>query len=134
MFTTSLSAFVTDTALNFAVRASAFRLASSSGSHSRVPFMETHFLVVLDEPNSNLDAEGEAALTQAILSVRKRGGIAVVVSHRPSAIAGVDTVLIMNQGRAFIWGPKDEVYGNIPQPAVPQTSVQPQAGTTTVAS
>ena len=46
------------------------------------------FLVVLDEPNSNLDAEGEAALTQAILGVRKRGGIIVVVAHRPSALAG----------------------------------------------
>jgi ATP-binding cassette subfamily C protein PrsD len=77
--------------------------------------------VVLDEPNSNLDAEGEAALTQAILSVRKRGGIVVVVSHRPSARAGVDTVLIMNQGRAFVCGPKDEVLPQVARPS-PQFS------------
>ena len=46
------------------------------------------FLVVLDEPNSNLDSEGEAALTQAIAGVRERGGIVIVVAHRPSALAG----------------------------------------------
>ena len=56
------------------------------------------FLVVLDEPNSNLDAEGDEALTQAILGVRERGGIVVVVAHRPSAIAGVDLLLMMSQG------------------------------------
>ena len=46
------------------------------------------FLVVLDEPNSNLDAEGDEALTRAILGMRARGAIVVVVAHRPSAIAG----------------------------------------------
>src|SRR5262249_30994071 len=58
------------------------------------------FLVVLDEPNSNLDAEGDEALSRAILGVRARGGIVVVVAHRPSAIAGVELLLVMNQGRA----------------------------------
>ena len=46
------------------------------------------FLVVLDEPNSNLDAEGDEALARAIMGVRERGGIAIVIAHRPSAIAG----------------------------------------------
>ncbi len=59
------------------------------------------FLVVLDEPNSNLDAEGEDALTQAILSVRARGGILIVIAHRPSALAGVDQVLVMGDGPRF---------------------------------
>ena len=54
---------------------------------------------MLDEPNSNLDREGDDALTGAILGVRARGGIVVVVAHRPSALAGVDTVLIMLNGR-----------------------------------
>ena len=57
------------------------------------------FLVVLDEPNSNLDAEGDDALTRAILGVRARNGIVVVVAHRPSAIAGLDLILAMAQGR-----------------------------------
>ena len=67
------------------------------------------FLVVLDEPNANLDAEGEAALTRAIHGVRLRGGICVVVAHRPSALAAVDLILIMTEGRVQAFGPKDEV-------------------------
>jgi ABC-type protease/lipase transport system fused ATPase/permease subunit len=65
--------------------------------------------VVLDEPNSNLDSDGDEALAGAILGVRKRGGIVVVIAHRPSAISGVDLVLVMNQGRMQGFGPKDEV-------------------------
>ena len=71
------------------------------------------FLVVLDEPNSNLDGEGEAALSDAILSIRKRGGIAVVVAHRPSALAAVDLVLMMADGRVAAFGPKDEVLNRV---------------------
>jgi ATP-binding cassette subfamily C protein len=67
------------------------------------------FLVVLDEPNSNLDAEGDEALSKAILGVRARGGIIIVIAHRPSAIASVELLLILNQGRTTAFGPKDEV-------------------------
>ena len=76
------------------------------------------FLVVLDEPNANLDSEGDEALTQAILSVRKRNGIVVVVAHRPSAITGVDLILVMNKGRMHHFGPKDEILAKaLPRPA-----------------
>ncbi len=71
------------------------------------------FLVVLDEPNSNLDNEGEDALTRAILGIRARSGIAVVIAHRPSALAGVDYILVMQQGRAQAFGPKDEVLAKV---------------------
>ena len=85
--------------------------------------------MVLDEPNSNLDSEGEAALTQAILSVRSRGGVVVVVAHRPIALAGVDLVLAMHQGRAIAFGPKDEVLSKLqrrdPQPTAPLRVVTP---------
>jgi ABC-type protease/lipase transport system fused ATPase/permease subunit len=64
---------------------------------------------VLDEPNSNLDAEGEEALTKAILGVRARGGIVIIVAHRPSALAAVDHVLAMVRGTQQAFGPKDEV-------------------------
>jgi ATP-binding cassette subfamily C protein len=67
------------------------------------------FLVVLDEPNSNLDSEGEEALTQAILGVRKRQGVIVVIAHRPSALAGVDKVLVMQDGRLHSFGAKETV-------------------------
>jgi ATP-binding cassette subfamily C protein len=75
------------------------------------------FLVVLDEPNSNLDAEGDEALTRAILGLRARGAITVVVAHRPSAIAGVDYILIMAKGRQQQFGPKEEILARLAPPA-----------------
>jgi ATP-binding cassette subfamily C protein len=71
------------------------------------------FLVVLDEPNSNLDGEGEQALTEAIMGIRARGGIVVVIAHRPSALAGVDLVLVMGDGRVQNFGPKEEVLSRV---------------------
>lgn len=71
------------------------------------------FLVVLDEPNSNLDAEGEEALTKAILGVRARAGIVIIVAHRPSALAAVDQVLATMLGGQQAFGPKDEVLGRL---------------------
>ncbi|HEV7256528.1 MAG TPA: type I secretion system permease/ATPase [Bosea sp. (in: a-proteobacteria)] len=67
------------------------------------------FLVVLDEPNASLDADGDAALTAAIAGVRARGGIVVIVAHRPSALACIDLVLIMADGQVQAFGPKEEV-------------------------
>jgi PrtD family type I secretion system ABC transporter len=75
------------------------------------------FLVVLDEPNSNLDAEGEAALTQAILDVRARGGICIVVSHRASVLAAVDVVAIVSEGRIHRLGARDDVLKHVLRPA-----------------
>jgi ATP-binding cassette subfamily C protein len=78
------------------------------------------FLVVLDEPNSNLDTDGEEALTKAIAGVRARGGIAIVIAHRPSALASVDLVLVMVDGRAQFFGPRDEALAKLRrQPAAP---------------
>ena len=77
------------------------------------------FLVVLDEPNSNLDAEGDEALTRAILGVRARKGIVVVVAHRPSAIAGLDLILAMSHGRQVEFGPKEETLTKVLKRAAP---------------
>ncbi|MFZ5731561.1 MAG: type I secretion system permease/ATPase [Pseudomonadota bacterium] len=78
------------------------------------------FLVVLDEPNSNLDTEGDEALTRAIQSVRARGGIVIVVAHRPVGIEAVDMVLFMRDGRAQAFGPKEQVLTQVLQrPAAP---------------
>jgi ATP-binding cassette, subfamily C, type I secretion system permease/ATPase len=71
------------------------------------------FLVVLDEPNANLDARGEHDLTDAIASVRRRGGIVIVVAHRRSALAGVDTVLALVGGRVRAIGPKEAVLAKV---------------------
>ncbi|PDS71387.1 type I secretion system permease/ATPase [Rhizobium sp. L43] len=97
--------------------------ALSGGQRQRVALARAlygePFLIVLDEPNSNLDAEGEAALSRAILSVRARGGIVVVVAHRPSALVAVDKVLVLANGQMQAFGPKDEVLKNTTQPAAP---------------
>lgn len=88
------------------------------------------FLVVLDEPNSNLDADGDEALLEAILSVRARKGIAVVVAHRPSAIAGLDLVLVMNGGRQVEFGPKESTLAKILKRPIPPAALKvvPEAG------
>lgn len=87
--------------------------ALSAGQRQRIALARAlygdPFLVVLDEPNSNLDAEGEMALTQAILGVRARGGIVVVIAHRPSALAAVDLVAVIQNGKLAAFGPKDEI-------------------------
>ena len=75
------------------------------------------FLVVLDEPNSNLDAEGEEALTKAILGVRARGGIVVVVAHRGNVLASVDQMMVISEGRVQLLGPKEEVLAKLRRPA-----------------
>ena len=90
------------------------------------------FLVVLDEPNSNLDAEGDEALTRAILGLRARGAIVIVVAHRPSAIAGVDYILIMGKGRQQQFGPKEEILTRVtaqnPPPRALKVAEQGGAG------
>jgi PrtD family type I secretion system ABC transporter len=75
------------------------------------------FVVVLDEPNSNLDSDGEKALTEAIASVRKRGGIVIVIAHRPSALAAVDLVAVIQQGKLLAFGPKEEILSGKPADA-----------------
>ncbi|MEM1045529.1 MAG: type I secretion system permease/ATPase [Pseudomonadota bacterium] len=71
------------------------------------------FLLVLDEPNSNLDGDGDVALKDAILAARSRGAIVVVIAHRPGAIAAIDTLLMLDGGKVAAFGPKDEVLGKL---------------------
>jgi PrtD family type I secretion system ABC transporter len=110
--------------------------ALSAGQAQRVALARAvyhnPFLVVLDEPNSNLDSEGDEALTQAILGVRERKGIIIDVTHRPSAIAGVDQILVMSKGRMQTFGPKDEILPKVLQrpttPAPRSLKVVPESG------
>ena len=70
-------------------------------------------LIVLDEPNSNLDAEGDAALSKAIASLREQGKTIIVMAHRPSAIASVNYVLMLRGGQQVDFGPKEEVLKRV---------------------
>jgi ATP-binding cassette subfamily C protein len=99
--------------------------ALSAGQRQRVALARAlygnPFVVILDEPNSNLDGEGEAALTLAIESIRARGGIAIVIAHRPSALVAVDLVAVVQNGRIAAFGPKQEILATFQTPvkAVP---------------
>jgi ATP-binding cassette subfamily C protein len=75
------------------------------------------FLVVLDEPNANLDPDGEAAVTAAIRGLKARGTIAVVIAHRPSALAAVDLILVLKDGEAAAFGPKEQVLARMAETA-----------------
>lgn len=79
------------------------------------------FLVVLDEPNSNLDADGEAALAKALAGIRDRGGIAVVIAHRPSVLSVADRVLVLAGGQMQAFGPRDEVLRQVTRPPLTTT-------------
>lgn len=81
------------------------------------------FLVVLDEPNSNLDAQGEAALDQAIQGVRDRGGIALVVAHRAGAVARCNYALMLKEGMQVAFGPTEEIFARARAAAPGQAQV-----------
>jgi PrtD family type I secretion system ABC transporter len=102
-----------------------FGASLSAGQRQRIALARAlygdPFLVVLDEPNSNLDAEGDVALMGAIASVRERKGIIVVIAHRPSALAGLDQVLVMTSGQVKAFGAKDDILRKVvQQPAASQ--------------
>ncbi|MDB5650039.1 MAG: type secretion protein [Hyphomicrobiales bacterium] len=89
----------------------------SAGQRQRVGLARaifgSPFLVVLDEPNANLDVEGEKALTKAIEILRAKRCIIVVVSHRPSALGALNMAMIVYDGKMFAFGPRDEVFANL---------------------
>lgn len=91
--------------------------ALSAGQRQRIALARalfgTPFLVVLDEPNANLDAEGEGALSRAIGSVRERGGIVIVIAHRVAALSAVDKVLALADGRMKAFGRKEDVLDEV---------------------
>ncbi|KAH2824049.1 hypothetical protein KXV85_001049, partial [Aspergillus fumigatus] len=99
----------------YATRIGAGGMSLSAGQRQRVGLARAlfgdPFLVVLDEPNANLDTEGEQALTRAIQALRASKSIVIVISHRPSALAALDMALVLYEGKAIAFGRRDEVGG-----------------------
>lgn len=87
-------------------------------------------LLVLDEPNSNLDQEGEAALMQAILGAAARGAAVVIIAHRAGVLARVDRLLMMRDGVVQLEGPREEVLEKMrataSRPGAPASQPTPQ--------
>src|SRR6185437_2021255 len=107
--------------------------ALSAGQRQRVGLARAvfgdPFLVVLDEPNANLDAEGENALGRAIQLLRRAGSIVIVISHRPNALAALDMALVLYDGKAIAFGPSQEVFARVRAGRPPAAPQQAQVST-----
>ena len=79
--------------------------------------------VVLDEPNANLDGEGEEALCRAVADLKASGTTIVVIAHRPSVLVGMDKLLVLRNGHMERFGPREEVMPQFTK-AVPNSSPQ----------
>lgn len=103
----------------------------SGGQRQRIGFARAVYgnpsLVVLDEPNSNLDDAGEAALVQAVRGLKERGISVVVITHRTSIIAAVDLLALMADGVLQLFGPRDQVLQAIQQQNRQAQQAQPAA-------
>jgi ABC-type protease/lipase transport system fused ATPase/permease subunit len=102
--------------------------ALSAGQAQRVALARAlygnPFLIVLDEPNSNLDTEGDEALTRAVRGARERGAVVVVVAHRPIGIEAVDQLLVLKDGRMQAFGPKETVLAQVLQRVAPPSPIK----------
>lgn len=84
--------------------------------------------IVLDEPNSSLDEEGDAALSKAIAQTSARGATVIVITHRTSILGVAKKMLVMREGTQQAFGPRDEVLAALRQHAAQQQAAQQQGG------
>lgn len=92
-------------------------MALSGGQRQRLGLARAVYgrpkLIVLDEPNSNLDMAGETALLQAIALLRELGSTVVIIAHRPRILRTVDKIMVLRNGGIEMMGPRDEVFSRV---------------------
>lgn len=108
--------------------------ALSGGQRQRIALARALYgepkLVVLDEPNSNLDDVGEAALVKAIEQMKAKGATVLIITHRTNIISAVDSLLLLVDGALQLYGPRDQVLQAIQKNAekrqlAPQQALAP---------
>jgi ATP-binding cassette subfamily C protein/ATP-binding cassette subfamily C exporter for protease/lipase/ATP-binding cassette subfamily C protein EexD len=96
----------------------------SGGQRQRIGLARAVFggprLLVLDEPNANLDQAGEAALADALRDLKASGAALVIVGHRPSTLTQADKVLVLKDGCVAMFGARDEVLQALSEPSTPR--------------
>jgi PrtD family type I secretion system ABC transporter len=85
------------------------------------------FLVVLDEPNANLDADGENALSRAIQILRHNKSIVIVISHRPSALSALNMAMVLYEGKSIAFGSSEEIFKRVRAGVPPGAAAQAPA-------
>ena len=105
----------------YATRIGERGLCLSGGQRQRIGLARAvfgnPFLVVLDEPNANLDHDGEVALIKAVQLLRKNQSIVVLVSHRPEAISALDMAMVLGQGHVVAFGSREELFARVARSA-----------------
>jgi ATP-binding cassette subfamily C protein len=102
----------------------------SSGQSQRIALARAFYgepvVLVLDEPNAFLDADGEAALVQAMRAAKQRGATILIIAHRRSVLEAADNLLVLEGGRPTMFGPAKEVVAKLSAPPSPQSATPPR--------
>jgi ABC-type protease/lipase transport system fused ATPase/permease subunit len=101
--------------------------ALSPGQRQRIGLARALYgeprLMVLDEPNANLDSEGDEALLRALRDLKQSGITTLVIAHRPSLLGGVDKLLVLREGAVEMFGPRAEIMARVTRQAPQQIGV-----------